>query len=257
MSVATSMRGKVGCLLLDRPDKRNPIDVEMIDAIDKGIDELLGQGARAIVIGANGKMFSGGGDVKVFGEALETGLAEALGPTLVRFNAFLVRLTQVPVPVIAAIEGAAAGGGMGLALAADLRVVGRSARLVAAQFRLGATPDGGLTYFLARSLGAPRALKLIMSSGSLDAEELLAAGLTESIVDDGTATEAALALAESYTNIPPLALTHLRQLVASAGTAGLKAQLDAEAAVIRELWRSDDLREGIVAFLERREPQFG
>lgn len=257
MSVTTSVSGKVGLVLMNRPEQRNPIDVEMVDALDKGIDELLGEGARAIVIGAKGKMFSGGGDVKVFGSALETGLANALGPTLVGFNAFLLKLSQLEVPLIAAVEGAAAGGGMGLALAADMRVVGRSVKLVAAQFRLGTTPDAGLTYYLSRALGVPRAMKLIMSSGSLSADELVQFGLADEVVDDGSTVEAALALAGKFTNIPPQALRNLRGLLDGVSARGLSGQLDAEAAAIREAWESADLREGVMAFLERREPQFG
>jgi 2-(1,2-epoxy-1,2-dihydrophenyl)acetyl-CoA isomerase len=257
MSVLTKMHGEVGLLTMNEPERRNPIDLEMTESIDAGLRELVAAGARSIVINGAGKMFSGGGDVNAFGEGLKTGMAAAMSPTLWGFNALLMKLAELPVPTIAAVEGAAAGGGMGLALAADLRVVGESTKFVAAQFRLGATPDGGLTYYLARALGPVRAFKLIMSSGTLTAQELLDCGLAESVEPNGTVAEKALALAQDYVNVPPTALRHLRRLMERPGANGLAEQLAAEARVIMELWDSDDLHEGVTAFLERRQPKFG
>jgi 2-(1,2-epoxy-1,2-dihydrophenyl)acetyl-CoA isomerase len=256
MTVTTEMRDRVGVLLLNRPERRNPIDLEMLQGIGVALDDLLAQRAQAVVVGAVGDMFSAGGDVAVFEKALQGDLAVALGPTLEALNALLLRLTQLPVPTIAAVEGAAAGGAAGLVLGLDFRVVAESTRIVTATFRLGTTPDAGLTYYLVRALGAPRAFRLIVRNGSLDADDLMTHGLAERIVPDGDTLDAAVEVAKELAGAPPLALPLLRGLVDRAGADGLAAQLEAEAANIRAMWASEDLREGILAFMERRSPEF-
>jgi 2-(1,2-epoxy-1,2-dihydrophenyl)acetyl-CoA isomerase len=256
MTVTTEMRDRIGVILLNRPERRNPIDLEMVQGIDRALDELLDGGAQAIVVGAVGDMFSAGGDVAAFKEALQGDLAVALGPTLDALNALLLRLTELAVPTIAAVEGAAVGGAAGLVLGVDFRVVAESTRIVAAQFRLGSTPDAGLTYYLVRALGASRAFRLIVRNGSLDSADLVEHGLAERLVPDGGTLDAAVEVANELAGAPPLALPALRRLVDRAGADGLAAQLEAEAAGIRTMWGSEDLREGILSFMERRPPEF-
>jgi 2-(1,2-epoxy-1,2-dihydrophenyl)acetyl-CoA isomerase len=145
---------------------------------------------------------------------------------------------------------------MGLALAADLRVLGRSAVFVPAYLAIGASPDGSVSYHLARALGGPRAGAALLRNRRLAADELAACGLADEVVPDGEALGAAGRLARDVAGTAPLALLAARRLLDAAPTQSLDAHLDAEAAEISRLWTSADFAEGVAAFLERRRPEF-
>ena len=125
-----------------------------------------------------------------------------------------------------------------------------------AYFGIGASPDGGVSYFLTRSLGAARAAELVISNRPVRADEILALGLAEQVVDEGQALAAARERAQQLANLPPLGLVRLRALVDAAPTHGIEQHLDAERDAITSLWPTEDFREGIRAFLERRPPRF-
>jgi 2-(1,2-epoxy-1,2-dihydrophenyl)acetyl-CoA isomerase len=246
----------VGTIELDRPEQLNALTVDLVSSLGEAAEELVAGGARAVVLAGRGSAFCAGADLSLVHRALAEDPAAVLTPLVEGLHDSLRRLRRLPVPVVAAVEGPAVGAGMGLALAADLRVLGRGARLVPGYMAIGASPDGGVSYFLTRAVGAARAAALLLRNRPVAADEALELGLAESVVDDGAALGAARELAASLTGLPPLALQRVRELVDRATSQGLDEQLDLEQQRVTELWDTFDFREGVGAFLERRPPIF-
>jgi 2-(1,2-epoxy-1,2-dihydrophenyl)acetyl-CoA isomerase len=256
VALQLSLADGVGMIELDRPEQLNALTVEVASSLGPAAEELVAGGARALVLAGRGPAFCAGADLSLVHRALAEEPASVLTPLVEGLHDSLRRIRRVPVPVIAAVEGPAVGAGMGLALAADLRVFGRTARLVPGYMGIGASPDGGVSYFLTRMLGSARAAALLMRNRPVGADEALALGLAESVADDGTALDAARELAASLTTLPPLALQRVRELVDRATVQGLDEQLDLEQQRVSELWDTFDFREGVGSFLERRPPKF-
>lgn len=255
MTVDCSLADGVGSVLIDRPDVKNAINPETLAAMREGVRDLVAQGATAIVLGGrNG--FCSGADLALVREALAGDAAAVLRPMVEELHALIRQLRELPIPTVAALEGPAVGAGMGLALAADVRVSGRSARLIPGYFGIGASPDGGVSYFLTRALGSARAMSLILQNAPLDAEALEALGLVEEVVDDGAALEAASTLAGRLAGAPPAALVYTRGLIDRATVQSIDVHLDDERDGVAALWPAHDFKEGVTAFLERRRPVF-
>jgi 2-(1,2-epoxy-1,2-dihydrophenyl)acetyl-CoA isomerase len=247
----------VGRLCLRRPEARNALIPALVEALAAELRSPALASAGALVLCGEGDVFCAGADLHLVRQAVSQGDPGAvLGPLLAGVHAVVRALREVPVPVVAAVEGAAAGAGVGLALAADLRVLGRSAVFVPAYLGLGASPDAGLSYHLARALGGCRAGAALIRNRRLPADELAACGLADEVVPDGQALPAALRLAGEVAGAAPLALLATRRLLDAAPTHGLEAHLDAEATEITRLWSTDDFAEGVAAFLQRRPPGF-
>jgi 2-(1,2-epoxy-1,2-dihydrophenyl)acetyl-CoA isomerase len=247
----------VATLTLRRPKVRNAITVELLQEASDHLMAAEQQGARALVLTGEGSAFCAGADLALVQQAFAGDPPSILRPLMETLHQLIRRLRAAPFPTVAAVEGFAVGAGMGLALAADLRIVARSAKFVPGYFGIGASPDGGVSYFLTRALGGAAASSIVLRNRSLDAEEICSRGMAEELVDDGGALEAAQALAARLAGaVPPLALIRTRRLVDAATTQGLDEQLDAEEQAVSELWPSEDFHEGVAAFLERRKPQF-
>lgn len=248
----------VAQLLLNRPAKRNAMNLAMQRGLADALGEVTGSDAKALVIGAAGPHFCVGADLDVLKADSAADNADKQAPLmLAACEQFLRLLRALPMPSIVAVEGAAAGGGAALALAGDLRVMGRSAKLYGSTFAIGMTPDAGMSWFLGRALGPARATSLIMRNAPMDAEMLASVGLAEAVVDDGTALEAALRMAaELGPRTPPRALVALRELMATASVNSLDEQLARERHWVDTLSRSADFAEGVSAFLQRRAPDF-
>lgn len=256
MTVSTTIESGVARVELNRPDVRNAINIESLEALDEALTQVEADGARAVVLAGRGVNFCAGADLALVKSAFAGNAAATLGPLVESLHRVIRHLRTLPMPVVAALEGPAVGAGMGLALAADLRVAGRSALLIPGYFAIGASPDGGVSYFLTRALGGTRAASLILRNQPLTAQDLLDSGLAEEVVDDGAAVAAATDLAASVAGSPPLALLRMRTLVDSATTNDMATQLDRERDLVAELWATTDFREGVGAFLERRRPTF-
>ncbi|MDN5913559.1 MAG: enoyl-CoA hydratase-related protein [Pseudonocardia sp.] len=247
-------------VLLTRPARRNAMNLAMQEGLVTALGEVRTSGARALVLGGAGKHFCVGADLDVVDGDNAGGNADEDRTTarmLAACEAFLLAMRTLPMPVIVAVEGAAAGGGAGLALVGDLRVLGRSAALYGSTFPLGMTPDAGVSWFLGRTLGPARATNLMIRNTPMTAEFLASVGLADAVVDDGTAlAEAHRLAAELGPRTPPLAIVGLRELMAAASTQDLGSQLEQEARWVDTLNRTEDFAEGVSAFLERRTPEF-
>ncbi len=256
-TVRVEREGAVLRLTLDRPDKLNSFNEAMHAELAAALDGAAGdKDVRAVLLTGAGRAFSAGQDLgdRAMGEG---DAAPDLGLTLERlYNPLVRRLRALDRPVVAAVNGVAAGAGANIALACDIVLAARSASFIQAFCRLGLVPDAGGTFFLPRLVGAARARGLAMLGDKLTAEQAFSWGLIWRVVDDALLADEAMALARHLAAQPTHGLALIKKaLDASAGN-DLDAQLDLECHLQREAGRSDDYREGVKAFLEKRQPVF-
>ena len=251
MSINLIRRGGAAVLSIDRPEAKNALSRALVDELDAHLLQILSTpSARVLILHGEGH-FAAGADIR---EMADCSPDEAMDFS---FSPVFNRLAALPIPTIAAIEGFALGGGLELALCCDLRIAGRTARMGFPEITLGIMPGAGGTIRAPRLLGAARALELIYTGEVIPADRALALGLVNRVVDEGTALEEALALAERIARFSPVALRTAKQSVLR----GLD-EPDAEWAVAREaqlwsgLFATSDQREGMAAFLEKRRPVF-
>ena len=252
--VATALDGEVWTVTLDRPEVGNAIDHAMAADLAAALDARPA-GARAVLLLGSGKRFCVGGDVRAFSGAAD--LAAFIGRLAAEWHAAVRRLLDCPVPVVAGVHGAVAGAGVGLVGACDVVVAARSTLFRPAYGALGLSPDGGSSWTLARVLGAPRALDLLLTDGTLTAEEAHGCGLVARLADDGELTEAATALAHRVAAGPVRAMVRTRGLVRRAAIRTLEEQLDDEHRLIQESAVDPESHEALAALVAGRDPDFG
>jgi 2-(1,2-epoxy-1,2-dihydrophenyl)acetyl-CoA isomerase len=247
-------------VVLDDPDAGNVIGRELVTGLLAAVDAAAGGDVRCLLLTAAGPNFCLGGDIRYFSPADgETGggVSAKIGELAGALHVMLRRLRDVPVPVVTAVRGWAAGAGIGLALTGDVVLLAASARMRPGYIGLGFAPDGGVSWRLTRGLGPARAADMLLTNGILTAPEALAAGLVSRVVPDDELDAAALELARTLAAGPTRAQLRTRDLVrAAAGEAGLDAHLDAEAAAIAASAGEPDGLEGVAAFLAKRRPTF-
>jgi 2-(1,2-epoxy-1,2-dihydrophenyl)acetyl-CoA isomerase len=250
--VETQREGGVLTITLNRPDVLNAFDSAMHEAFRRALEDAGEPDVRAVVLTGAGRGFCVGQDLQEFRES--TGdIGERLRNT---YNPSVRTLRTLEKPVIAAVNGAAAGAGLSLACACDLRLAASSARFVPAFVNIGLVPDTGATYFVERLLGYSRAFEWLCSGRPLSAADAHAWGLVVEVVDDGRLARRAAELAEALAALPTRAIGLTKRLLDRAALASLDDQLELEADLQAEAAGSEDFREGVAAFLEKREPRF-
>jgi 2-(1,2-epoxy-1,2-dihydrophenyl)acetyl-CoA isomerase len=254
--VLVAAEGAVARLTLNRPDKGNLIDQAMAEALVAAAQACDRDAAiRCVVLTGAGRFFCAGGDLGLFGDAgarLPLVLSD-LANTLHKAVACLARMRK---PLLVLANGPAAGGGLSLALAGDVVLAARSAHFMTAYGTIGLSPDGGMSWLLPRLVGLRRAQELLMTNRRLTAEEAEAIGLVTRMVDDDVLEAEGAAVAAQLAAAPTAALAAARSLLLDSFGAGLEAQLAGEAAAIAMMGATDDSREGVAAFRERRPPHF-
>lgn len=243
----------VARITLNRPSAANSLNEDlssqMLDAIIRSEDNSA---VRALIIsGGAGRFFCAGADLRSFYTA-----PDALKNKVSLFHVAISRIVRAPFPVIAAVNGTAAGGGMGLACSCDLIVAGESARFIMAYTRRGLTPDGTTTYFLPRKIGVGRALELAYTNRTLSAREALEWGLVNRVVPDASLLVETHALAAELARGATRALAGAKRLMYGGMTESLETQIENEIRSIYEMAATDDTREAIKAFNEKRTPVF-
>ncbi len=243
----------VATITLNRPDKLNAFTDEMHAELGDALDHVARDGARVLVLTGAGRGFCAGQDL---GQR-RGGEAPDLGATLDQFyNPLIRRLRALEMPVIAAVNGVAAGAGMSLALAADITIAARSASFLQAFARIGLMPDAGSTWILPRLVGPARARGLALLAEKISAEQAEAWGLIWRVVDDDALMPEIGALAVRLAAAPTLALARIKRALDLAEENTLDEQLEQERRFQSELGRSADYREGVAAFFDKRPPAF-
>lgn len=258
IEVTIDATAAVGTITLNRPERLNAFTVEMHAALAEALDtiERANPAVRALVLTGAGRGFCAGQDLSdrsVSADSEAPDLGESLEK---RYNPLVRRLRALPMPVICAVNGVAAGAGANIALACDIVFAARSANFIQPFCKLGLVPDSGGSYFLPRAIGSARAMALAMLGEKISAEQAQQWGLIWACVDDDALANETQALATLLATQPTAGLARLKQAIHASANNTLDAQLDLERDLQREAGRSDDYREGVAAFIEKREPRF-
>ncbi len=255
MSVDYRLDGDVAVVTLARPDRFNAIEVTLstgvVDSLRRAATE-----ARAVVITGAGKAFCSGADLAALieeyrrdGPDLDSHLEEV-------FHPIVQALVECPLPTVAGVNGVAAGAGLGMALACDLRVMARSASLISAFTGIGLVPDSGTTWWLPHMIGMSRALELTFTNRRLGAEEVHDLGLCTEVCDDEDLVQRTVALAAGLADLVPDSLVTTRRLIREAAASSFREALRAEQEEQGRLGKTPQHLEGVHAFLEKRKPDF-
>jgi 2-(1,2-epoxy-1,2-dihydrophenyl)acetyl-CoA isomerase len=246
---------RVATLTLNRPDKLNSFTREMHGQMSDALNEIERSNARALVITGAGRGFCAGQDLADLD--FTPGSMSDLGELIERhFNPLVRRLEASPLPIIAAVNGTAAGAGANLAMACDLVVAARSASFIQAFVKIGLLPDSGGTWLLPRRIGEARALGLALTGEKLGAEKAEAWGIVWRVVDDAELQSAAGQLAAQLAAQPARAVAAIKRAFRASANNSFDQQLDLERDIQRELGTSPDYIEGVAAFREKRAPRF-
>src|SRR5215204_3680788 len=252
--------GEIGTLTLNRPDSLNAISPEMIGELTIAAAWLADRAPlRALIVTGNGRGFSAGGDVNWFKRGLDD--PEHDLPSDVRRGAdvlhqAIVDFRRIPYPVIGAINGVAAGAGFSLALMCDTRIASEDAGFVCAYGRIGASPDGGMTYFLPRVVGPARALEMLLNDPLLSAAQAQDEGIVSEVVAPDRLLEVARERADELASRAPHYVRMSKFLVSRSLENSLPEHLQLERHGIADSMATEDLRQGVTAFLDGREAKF-
>ncbi|HEV2285519.1 MAG TPA: 2-(1,2-epoxy-1,2-dihydrophenyl)acetyl-CoA isomerase PaaG [Steroidobacteraceae bacterium] len=255
-NILFALEGGVARLTLNRPERLNSFNTAMHAEVRSVLASLPGSAARVLVITGAGRGFCAGQDLNDRAVA-PGGQAADLGASIEQhYKPLVLALRTLPLPVIAAVNGVAAGAGANIALACDLVVAARSASFVQAFARLGLVPDSGGTWFLPRLVGTARALGLALLGEKLPAEQAAQWGLIWRCVEDAELAGTVETLARGFAEAPTLGLARTKQAIYESWGRSLAAQLDVERDFQAELGRTADYAEGVAAFGAKRTPRF-
>jgi 2-(1,2-epoxy-1,2-dihydrophenyl)acetyl-CoA isomerase len=250
-SLEVTDRAGVRTLALNRPERRNALDADLLDRLPEALERAAEDASvRAVVLTGRGGAFCAGGDLDLMAGGvgdLEEGVARERAATLLR---------EMPKPTLAAVNGPAAGAGFSLALAADFRLASSAARFTPGFGAVALCGDYGVSYHLPRLVGREQALRLLLLGETWDAERALALGLVGAVVDAGAFEAEVEAFADRLAALAPLAVSRVKANIAFAEQADFAAVLRREAEGMIALAATDDFKEGLAAFTERRPPRF-
>lgn len=254
-SILLNRTGPVMTLTLNRPDKLNSLTIEMLSEIGDALSDIAtDQELRVLVITGAGRGFCAGQDLR---QAGAIGDGRAVRNVIERqYNPIIRQIRNLKMPVIAAVNGIAAGAGANIALACDLVVAAETASFTQAFCRIGLIPDAGGTYFLPRLVGHARALGLALLGDTLDAKTAAAWGLIWQAVPDADFQAAIDALSARLAEAPTAALALIKQAMNASGHHSLEQQLGTEAELQPQAAETEDFQEGVQAFLQKRAPKF-
>ena len=243
---------QVAAITLARPERLNALTIGLLDELRDAVIEAERSGARCLLITGEGRGFSSGADLTATG-----GLPEDAGAALeAHFNPLIEALFACPIPIVAAVNGPAAGAGCSIALAADIVIAARSAYFLQAFVNIGLIPDAGATRLLPRLVGRARALEMMLLGERVSAEQAQAWGMIARVVDDADLAAEAAALAANLAKGPTVALGLIRRLARDAEQLSLTDALAAERIAQRDAGRSRDFAAAVGAFLQKQPPRF-
>ncbi len=260
-SVLTEIAQGVATVTLNRPDVLNALNDELAQSLHEALQAVAAdERVRCVVISGAGENFMAGGDLMFFREKLPEIRAtkgRELRAMFEHVHGTIHAIRGMPKPVLASVRGAAAGFGMSLMLSCDLAIATQSSKFTLAYCHIGASPDGGSTYFLPRVLGMKRAFEIALLGERFDAARAAELGLINRVVAEGELEQATAKLAGALARGPAAAYAKTKALLNGSLAAGLGEQLDLERDAFVEGAQSDDFAEGVTAFCEKRKPEFG
>lgn len=254
--VKLEVKDGIANIILNRAKAYNSFDLEMIRSVS---DKLSKAGrtpyVEGVIVTGNGKAFCAGGDLKWISEFVN-GYGAAFHELAGSFHQTILKICQMGKPVVAAINGMAAGGGFSLALACDFRIMEKSAVLKQGYTSNGLSLDGGGTYTLPRLIGLARALEIVSFDEAISAEQALSWGLVTEVVEDGQAVGRSVELIKKLRKVPLSSFAAVKKLVRNSFNTSFESQLEKERESLSLCGEHPDGREGIQAFLERRKPSY-
>jgi 2-(1,2-epoxy-1,2-dihydrophenyl)acetyl-CoA isomerase len=249
-----TMEGQVAVIRLNRPERLNAVTPTMLDLLRETLNRAVAEGARAVLVTGEGRAFCSGADLASSAAGMGT---RDLGATLRdHYNPLAETYAAMPIPVVSAVNGAAAGAGASIALAGDIVVMARSSYLLLAFANIGLVPDAGATWLIAKSAGRAKVLEMALLGERLSAEDARDAGMVSRVVDDEKVVEEGMAIAAKLAGMPTVALGLIRAQVAAALTGTLSSTLEVEAVHQAQAAKSHDFQEGVAAFLQKRKAEF-
>ena len=255
-TIDLTIQNGIARLTLNRPTAANAMNLELArELFEAALRCDEDPAVRAVVVGGNGPMFCAGGDLKAFADR-GNDLPRYLKQVTTYLHKAISHLTRMDAPVIAAVHGSAAGGGMSLACAADVVLAAEHAKFTMAYTRAGLTPDLSSTYFLARVVGLRRAMELTLTNRVLSAAEACGLGIVTRVVPDEALRAEVDTLAAGFAAGPTAAFGATKRLLHTGWTATLETQMELEGRAIADVARGPDAREGIAAFVAKRPPRF-
>ena len=254
-TIIFSQSGSIGTLTFNRPEVYNAMNVELILALRDVTTEIVASKTlRALILKGAGKAFLAGGDVGLFYKQREKmDSVKAMGDAL---HAGIKNIRNMPFPVIAQIQGACAGAGLSVAMAADFAIAADGAQFNTAYTKIGLSPDGGSTFFLPRYVGMKRALELTMLADMFDAKAAADMGIINRVVPADQLEQEVAKLAERLSNGATQAFAAAKKLINQSFITSIDKQLDDEIAYFEACAKTNDFKEGVTAFVEKRKPQF-
>lgn len=257
-AVLWNREGSVGVITLNRPAQYNVISPELAVAFRDAVRESAEDSAvRAVVLTGNGNAFCGGGDIKSMNVAREEHRTVESFETLFSIlHGAILTMREMPKPIVAALNGVAAGGGLGLALACDFRIASPKVSLLTAFLGIGASPDSSSSFFLPRYVGIGRATELFLRNKPVSAEEALSLGLVNAVAPPEKVFEEAMTLAQDLAHGPTGAFGRTKQLLNQSFSTSLQEHLHDEARLLTISGSTKDFAEGLTAFLAKRKPVF-
>src|ERR1700730_217649 len=255
--VLEDRRDGIATLVMNRPGRLNALNNELAIAINEALGRIAEDHAvRVVVVTGAGRAFCAAGDLEALGKGRQTGATHELEPLLRAGMRMVLKMRTMPQPVIAAINGAAAGAGMNIALAADIRIAAEDATFGQNFAKVGLFPDYGGTYFLPQLVGPSRAAELFYTGDMIDAKTALHLGIVNRVVRAEQLETEVTTLAQKIARGPSLAIRAVKKALFSSGEQELSRALDNEVQEQIRCYLSDDCDEGIRAFFEKRAPKF-
>ena len=257
-TVTFETSGNVVTITMNRPDALNALSRKMTQDLSSAFRQAIADGARAVVLAANGRAFCSGGDLREMQAMAESeGRIEAFleGP-LEDLHKLITLIRETPIPFVAAVNGVCAGAGVNLALACDLVIAAADATFREAFVRIGLSPDCGGTFFLPRAIGQKIAAEMFMTGDAVDAARAHQIGMINSVAPADELLTQAAKLAEKLAAAPTGSIGRIKKMLNASSSNDLTAQLALEHECQIESGRSSDFKEGVAAFFEKRPPVF-
>ncbi len=257
-TILISDAGSIRTITLNRPDVLNAFNTDMLKALSKAVRAAdKDKSVRCLVLAAAGRAFASGQDLSEVAGRYQGDEPIELGHHIRDYyNPMIEKIRNMEKPVIASVNGVAAGAGCSLALAADIRIAAESASFMQAFIHVGLVPDSGSTFMLPRLIGVSRALEMAITGRKIKANEALQIGLVNRVVADDQLAAETTKLAEKLASLPPRGIGLTKRAMNAAWNNDLSTQLDYEAMLQTTAGQTDDHREGVIAFLKKRKPEF-